>query len=357
MMVWELPATGCKLTAPRKEQEHAPVIDFRLLFATLPTPFMIVDRELRFVEMNDAYLAVTSRTRDELIGRYVFDAFPESPERMALFKSAFERALSGEANMLRESMFRIPRPDSEGGGLKDVYWDCAHSPVLDTFGEIRWVVQQARDITAEVESRHLNDVMAAELDHRVKNMLTIVASVGRRTAQHAGTIEEFLETFNARLGAMARTHSLLAKANWKGTTVEALIDDELTPYRNEADREIVTSGPTIFLGLRDAQVLSMAFHELATNAAKYGALSKAKGRLLITWRFTDGDGSYGIEWREEGLSGIKPPAKEGFGSVIVTNVMAVQLGATVTRNFEDGGLVLDIAVSKSREPTLESEPA
>jgi PAS domain S-box-containing protein len=345
------------LTASPKEQEHAPAIDFRLLFATLPTPFMILDHELKFVEMNDAYLAVTSRTRDDLIGEYVFDAFPETPERQALFKSAFERALSGEANMLRESVFRIPRPDSEGGGFKEIYWDCAHSPVRDTSGEIWWVVQQARDITSEVEARRLNEVMAAELDHRVKNMLTIVASVGRRTAQQAGSIEEFLTTFNARLSAMARTHSLLAKTNWRGTTVEALIDDELTPYRDVGDHEIVTSGPTIFLSFKDAQVLSMAFHELATNAAKYGALGKAKGRLLITWRFTDGDGSYSIEWREEGLSGVSAPAKEGFGSVIVTNVMAVQLGAIVSRDFKDTGLVLEIAVSKSREPTPESQPA
>jgi PAS domain S-box-containing protein len=340
------------LTANPLEPERAPVIDFRLLFATLPTPFMILDRELRFVEMNDAYLAVTSRTRDELIGQYVFDAFPEVSDRLALFKGAFERALAGEANVLHETMFRILRPESEGGGFKEIYWDCSHAPVRDTSGRVCWVVQHARDITSEVEAKRLNDVMSAELDHRVKNMLTIVASVGRRTAQQSGTIEQFLKSFNARLGAMARTHSLLARANWTGATLQALIDDELAPYRNEGSYAIVTSGPPIRLGLKDAQVLSMAFHELVTNAAKYGALSKASGRLLVMWRHTGGDGSYAIEWREEGLSGISAPAKEGFGSVIVTNVVPIQLEARVSRDFRDTGLVLEIAVPKSKQQDL-----
>lgn len=345
------------MTLHPKEQENAPAIDFRVLFGTLPTPFMILDRELCFVEMNEAYLAVTSRSREELIGKYVFDAFPETADRLALFKDAFERALAGKENVLRETMFRIPRPQSEGGGLKEIYWDCAHAPVRDTSGRIRWMVQHARDITTEVEARRLNEVMAAELDHRVKNMLTIVASVGRRTAQQAETIEEFLTTFNARLGAMARTHSLLAKSNWTGTTVQALIDDELAPYRDEADHEIVISGPPIRLGLKDAQALSMAFHELTTNAAKYGALGKANGRLLVSWRWTDDDGSYVIEWREEGLAGVSPPKREGFGSVILTNVMPVQLGASVSRDFRDTGLVLEIVVSKAGQTVPEEQPA
>jgi PAS domain S-box-containing protein len=329
-------------------------IDFRRLFDVLPTPFMILDRELRFVEMNEAYLAVTSRTREELIGRYVFDEFPESPERQVLFKSAFERALAGEENMLRETMFRILIPESEGSGVKEVFWDCAHTPIRDASGEVRWMVQQARDITAEVEARRLNDAMAAELDHRVKNMLTIVASVGRRTAQQSGTIQEFLTAFNARLGAMARTHSLLAKANWSGATLEALIADELTPYNTEATHEIVIQGPPIRIGFKDAQVLSMALHELATNATKYGALAGPKGRLVVTWRLTDNEGSYVIEWREEGLSGVRAPEREGFGSVIITSVMPAQLGATVTREFTDTGLVVEIAVAGVKAGQSES---
>jgi len=320
-------------------------IDPRRVFDVLPTPYLVLDRQLQIVGMNEAYLKITQRDREELLGRYVFEAFPEAPDRLALFREAFERALAGVANVLAKTAFSIPRPAAEGGGYRRAVWTCTHTPVHDDRGLVIGLVQQALDVTGRVEVEQRNRVISAELDHRVKNMLAVVQSVGRMTARGATSVDQFLATFNARLGAMGRAHELLANSRWDGASLGELIERELSLYRHDGANPLTVDGPDVKLPPAAAQTLSMCIHELATNAAKYGALSHPDGRLSVTWRREDGGGCV-IEWRESGIGGVAAPARRGFGSAIIDEMTPSQLGGTVERRFEPDGLACFIQVPR-----------
>lgn len=317
-------------------------IDWAAFFEAVPACLMVVDRELRFVTMNDAYLEATGRSREELVGKHIFDVFPETEEREAVFREALDRAFGGSANTIEEQPFSIKVSAGESGGTREVYWTCEHAPVRDRDGETRFVVQHATDVTAKVLADRRSAVVAAELDHRVRNMLTLVRLLGRRTARSSHTIEDFLGAFNGRLEAIERTHTMLMEENWTGTTLRALIEAELAPYMIAGGNDIEVEGPHVTLLPDDAQTLSLAIHELATNALKYGALSNSAGKLGIRWA-TTADGGFEIRWQETGAAGSSTPGHRGFGSTIIDEVTGQQLGGTVSRVFQDGRLFCTIS--------------
>lgn len=318
-------------------------LDFRNLFASLPSPFMILDRDLKFVEMNDAYLATTQRRREELIGRYVFEVFPEKPERLALFRDAFERALRGEVNTLVKTLFRVPRPVAEGGGFRDVYWTCTHAPLRDVNGEVVFMIQHAQDVTEQVRTEKLNEVMAKELEHRVRNILSVVSSIGRLAGRTTSSVDEFMHSFNARLQAMARTYSVLVEGNWTGMSLQTLIENALEPYREHGGITLSAPPQPIILNPDRAQALSMALHELATNAAKYGALARPDGKLTVAWQPDAGLHGFQITWSEQLPGGVTPAERRGFGSRMIDDVLPSQLKAEVTREITATGLTCTIA--------------
>jgi len=313
-----------------------PRIDFQRMFHTLPTPYLVLDRQLTIIDMNDRYLAVTQRTREELVGQYVFDAFPENEQRLALFRNAFLRAVAGESNSIIKEPFSIPRPASEGGGMREIFWTCHHTPAYDTEGNIVGMVQEAVDQTSEVMAERMRDIISREFDHRVKNLLATVATIARRTAKSSSSTGAFIENFEARIDAMARTHQLLVEGGWDGMSLGDLLSAELRPYLQLDGRRVALDGPRVTLTGKQAETLGLAFHELATNAAKYGALKNPDAALNINWRRDDG--MITIDWSETGLHGLLPPDNKGFGSVIIEKALPEELSGRVQRNFLPGGL-------------------
>lgn len=324
-------------------------IDFRRVFDTLPTPFAIFDRELNIVGANQAYLEVTGRSWEDIEGRYVFEAFPEEKTRETKFRESIERALAGEQNEINKELFRIPLPEREGGGLKDVYWNVTNSPIKDDDGNTTFCLHHALDITAQVEAERHAKVISAELDHRVKNLLAVITAIGRRTAMSSHSMEDFTERFSARIDSISRTHGLLSEGEWDGTTMEALLTNEMAPYRDERRSRITLDGPRVLLNAREAQSLSMTFHELATNAAKYGALSLEDGALEIVWTDRNGEGGFEVTWRESGLDGLQTPENTGFGSMVIEQFTKSQLGAKIERRFEPTGLICEIRIPTARQ--------
>jgi len=315
----------------------------------MPTPFAIFDRDMRIVGANQAYLQVTSTRWEDMEGRNVFDAFPESPERQKKFRASIQRALAGEQNQLEKEVFSVPVEDGEPGEMREVYWNVTNSPIYDDEGNLKFCLHHALDVSAQVEAERHTAVISAELDHRVKNLLAVITAIGRRTAMSSHSMEDFTERFSARIDAISRTHGLLSEGDWDGTTMEALLSNEIAPYRDERHARITIEGPRVLLNAREAQSMSMTFHELATNAAKYGALSIENGALEIVWTGRSNDGSFNVSWRESGLEGLSPPEKTGFGSMVIEQFTKSQLGATIERHFEPTGLVCEIEVPAPRE--------
>lgn len=310
-------------------------IDFADLFAHLPTPYMMLDCELRFIDANASYLATTGRNRAELLGQFVFDAFPETPERRTLFEDAFRRAIAGEANAVVRERFDIARPESEGGGFKRSIWTTHHIPVRDADGAIVGMLQKALDVTSEVEAEESRDAVLREFDHRIKNLLAKVGAISELTAREETDLATFLDKFRQRLVALSRTQSLLLQAKQEAAIAD-LLRAELSPYGAAGDA-VELSGPDVSLAGSTAQTMGMAFHELATNAAKYGALGVPEGRVAITWSLITQDLAR-IEWVESGGPPVPQVRKRGFGTELIEKIVAHELQNPVDLRFEPAGV-------------------
>ena len=203
-------------------------------------------------------------------------------------------------------------------------------------------------LAARAERRkadHQRDVLARELDHRVKNILATVQAVARQTFRGKGS-DDAVRTFGERLRTMAAAHAILMQDGWQAAPLADLIDETIAPFRNPQHRNFIVQGPDIRLGPTAAMSLSMALHELCTNAAKYGALGAAAGQVSIRWRIdttADGDRTLDLTWVEQGGPAVSLPSARGFGSVMIEQVLAQQIGGTVDVAYLPQGLRCRIA--------------
>ena len=336
MRRWRSDALGMTDTDPGTGHQLA--IDFQALFASMPTPFMVLDAELRFVAANVAYLAMTARPASDLIGNHVFAVFPDIPERQAVIERGFMQALTGSENTAERFVFAIERP---GEGRRDVFWDVHHTPVRDRAGAIVGVLQYAQDVTAKVDAERMREVISQEYDHRVRNLMTRISAIARQTARQDSDTPTFLANFERRIAAMARTHELLIHGGWEALSLRALVDSALEPHASDEAGAIRIEGADLTLSSRVGQALGMALHELATNAAKYGALSRVEGRLAIGWQFQP-DRALLIDWRETGLTDLIADGHIGFGTTLIDRILPLETGATVERTLTATGLVCTI---------------
>lgn len=203
-----------------------------------------------------------------------------------------------------------------------------------------------RDITERKALESLREAGARELEHRMKNLLSIVSSLVAISAASAVGVEEFRESLMGRLKALAATQSILRFGDEHSTSLGEILLAELAQYRSRDGANLVIEGPTVPLGPRAAQLLALAVHELATNAAKYGALSEAGGRVAVTSAFEGeaDDGRLVLRWREAGGPPVKPPGRQGFGMRLVKKVVARALQADVVLDYRPDGLNCRIAV-------------
>lgn len=175
-----------------------------------------------------------------------------------------------------------------------------------------------------------------EVNHRSKNLLTVIQSIARQTA--ASSPDDFLRRFANRLEALAASQDLLVKSEWKGVDLSDLVRSQLGPYRGLIDNRIRLRGPRIDLTAAAAQTIGMALHELATNAAKYGALSNDGGTVDIAWSIDAATGAFTLSWTERGGPPSKPPTSKGFGSTVTGRMVELGLSAEVATEFAPAGL-------------------
>lgn len=175
-----------------------------------------------------------------------------------------------------------------------------------------------------------------ELDHRVKNLLATVQSIVLRAQPEEPAGQEFAQAVSRRISAMARTHELLSNGGWR----EVELRDLLAAIVPEGRAEIDLRGGRVLLQPRAAQALGTAFDELATNAAKHGALSAPEGSVLVGWRIlgADGTGHLELNWEERGGPPVRQPTRRGFGRSIIERGVPFELGGAVTLAFDPAGL-------------------
>jgi len=182
-------------------------------------------------------------------------------------------------------------------------------------------------------------LMVAELDHRVKNVLATVNAVAAHTLSASSSMDHFVAALDGRLRSMASTHELLSHRRWRGLTLSDLLRRELAPYRMSDNSEL--EGPEVTLSAEAGQAVAMVLHELATNAAKHGALSTREGRVSVRWHWPpkgSGQDRLVIEWEESGGPSVKVPKKPGFGTSVIGDLIPYELGGRVDLAFARNGL-------------------
>lgn len=212
------------------------------------------------------------------------------------------------------------------------------------------------DITDRVSKEAQVSQLMREVNHRSKNLLAVVQAVARQTA--AKSPKDFVSSFEQRLLALAKAQDLLIKGEWRQVALEDLVRAELGHFAALIGRRIILNGPDLAVTPAAAQSLGMAFHELATNASKYGALSNDVGAVTITWRL-DGRGAeqrLTVEWREVGGPTVTQPMSKGFGSTVIGPMVRSGLGADVDVAFDPAGLRWRMSCDANRIIALGERP-
>src|SRR5215510_11020693 len=291
------------------------------------------DRELRYTSISNSMLG---RSVEEILGCTDTEIVPRDGAA-AMMAVKREVLSTGEAKRAE-----IPLEDNRG-----IRWHDLHvEPLRNGANEIIGLTCASVDVTERKEGEAHLRLLLRELTHRSKNLLAVIQAMARQTARHTGSVETFLTQFGARLQALAASHDLLIRESWYGASLGELVRSQLGVYLDGVAAQVSIEGPAIAIKPEAAQNLGLALHELAVNAAKFGALSVPAGRVAITWnRLENVDGSaVELDWREKLGPKVKARRRKGFGSIVIERNLARALDAKVELEFDPDGLHCHIVI-------------
>ena len=295
----------------------------------------------RFQMHNDAYSQLIGHR--DIAGKPVRQALPEL-EGQGFYEFLDSVFATGEPYEGRESAAQLQRkPD---GLLETVYLNFIYQPIRDDAGAVVGIFVQGHDITENVLAAQRQKLMIDELNHRVKNTLATVQSIAIQTARSNTDPASFAETFQSRIMALSHTHNLLTQSHWEGADLRAILEHETEAY---GPTRISLNGPPVALEPAVVLSLGMIFHELATNAAKYGALHTPDGRILIDWGLADQrDRKLKLSWREIGGPKVTAPDRRGFGSRLIERNIRHDLAGEIDLVYAPDGLIAELTVPLDR---------
>ncbi|WP_280641520.1 sensor histidine kinase [Bartonella tamiae] len=293
---------------------------------------VLLDRDHRFYMVNNAFMKLVG-DRD-LIGRTVADAMPEIPRQgfTALLDHVWEtkEAFHGESLPVL-----IERPDAQEPDLR--YVDFIHQPIKNNRDEVMGIYVQGIDITERKSFENKLHILAHESAHRVKNILAMVNAIVTLTLRSQKDKESAIAAVSARLQAISAAQTTLLDGGTSlQSDLESLIKNALA-VAVDTFGNITISGPKTNISEKAGLPLALIFHELMTNAIKYGALLKSTGKISITW-FKDDDDMIHIHWSEIGTVNSAPPEKKGFGSALIQRGLSFDKRNKVDVNYNEQGV-------------------
>lgn len=225
-------------------------------------------------------------------------------------------------------------------------------PIISPTGEITKWFGSCLNIQARKRAEERQQLLLAELQHRVKNILAVVRALANRTADSAQDLEDFKAHFEGRLSAMARTQNILARTAEGGVDLAELVHEELVGHVVHYEDQVSVEGPEVKLRAKPAETLSLAIHELTTNAVKYGALSTISGHITVAWQLKDGPGGRRLvfEWVESGVAQTdNEPKRRGFGRELIERGLPHELRANTALEFGKDGIrcIIDLSVGNA----------
>jgi PAS domain S-box-containing protein len=322
---------------------------FRELADSAPVLIWMTDPDRSRIYFNEPWLAFTGRSLEQELGDgWLAGIHPRDAPALEICAEGFAARRPFQAE------FRMRRHDGEWRWVLD-----SGVPRFNPSGEFKGFIGSCVDITERKRAEERQKLLVNELNHRVKNTLATVQSLAVQTRRASASTEEFGTAFEARLLALSKTHDLLTAQQWEGASLSRVIEHEVAPYLGSERRDrLKLAGDEIHLPPRHALALGMTFHELATNAVKYGALSTEDGAIEVCWRVirSGGDPRLLITWSEHRGPPVEPPSRRGFGSRLIYRSIQTELQGHVDAHFEPKGLQVVIEVPLPGEITAAPEP-
>lgn len=302
--------------------------------------------ELRFALVNAAYQQLIGHRA--VIGLPLREALPEVVGQG--FPELLEKVLrEGEAFVGRANSVFLQR--TVDGPPEERFLDFIYQPITNAAGEVWGVFVEGADVTDRVKAEAQQKLLVDELNHRVKNTLATVQAIAAQTLRTATEPAAFNEAFQARLMALSATHDLLTATSWRSAALTDVLHVELHPYGPGRYR---CDGPALDLAPQEALTLGLVFHELATNAAKYGALSTPSGCVAVDWSVSEDGRRLELVWRERDGPAVRPPTRRGFGSRLIERSLGGD-GASEL-DFHPDGLICRIGLRLLRGEEVSPSP-
>ena len=264
--------------------------------------------------------------RQELVRKITWAGNPRKPAevgphgvRLTPRKSfeAWQEVVRGQSTPWVESELRVA--------------ETLRSMLLDIGTRMSGVVEERRSATSR------QDLLIAELNHRVRNILGLIRALVARSKESATSLDNFVQVLSDRIAALAQAHDLLTADHWAPIALRTLLNRELEAYLNSASGRVQLQGPPVCIIPNAFSVMALLFHELTTNAAKYGALSNRHGTVSVRWTF-DELGTLTVEWQERGGPPVRPPSRQGFGTTIIERSLPFELSGEADVRYELTGL-------------------
>lgn len=295
---------------------------------------------------NDGFRPILG-DKPEALGRSFADIWSEVWDSIGPLVAG---AFAGESTFIEDYPLVVRRSDQP----EQAWFTFCYSPVRaadgTVLGMIDTVVETTSDVRARQERKRSEEALRAseqhsrtllaELQHRVRNTLAVVRSIARRTAERSDTVEEMIAHLEGRLDAFSRVQAVVTRSADGGVDLKSIIEDELLAVAARDGDQVQIQGEDILLVPRAAESISLAIHELATNAIKYGALSTRDGCIRVAWRRLCANGleRLQLEWTESGLNDMPPPEREGFGLELLRRTLPYDLGAETQIQFPPDGV-------------------
>jgi PAS domain S-box-containing protein len=296
-----------------------------------------VDRDGRVLQANEQYAVITGYRAEELGATTIFDI--THPDDVDEDRKLFDEQWAG----VREGYTLEKRYVRKGGAV--IWIELSASIVRGGDGAASYGVRIVRDISDRKRAEEHQRLLAVELNHRVKNTLAVVQGLAHQTFKTDRVPDDVIRAFEGRLSALGAAQELLISRSWEAAPISSVIQAALRPFESE-EPQFTIDGPEVLLTPAATVNLTLGMHELATNAAKYGALSTREGRIAVRWQVRDE--SLSLTWTERGGPPVVEPQSRGFGSRLLERALARDLGGLVEIGFEPDGVVCTIEAPLER---------
>ncbi|MDB5422918.1 MAG: diguanylate cyclase [Phenylobacterium sp.] len=291
--------------------------------------FYALDTSWRYVVFNRAAEEYFGVRKDRILGKTFAEVFPQG------LGTDFEARLKAAMTERTACTYEVP-----SAARPDRMVELRINPMRDG-----GIAVSLRDITERKQAERRQRLLVNELNHRVKNALATVQAIAAQSLRGADLPQAAFDRFMARLMALARANDILVAEDWLGAELDAIATQVASPYVAEGEvGRFRVGGPEAHLAPKAATAVALALHELATNAAKYGALSTTEGQVSLTWAL-DGEGAarrLHMSWRESGGPPVTPPQKAGFGTRLIEKGLKAELQADVRLDYAESGLVMTL---------------